>query len=165
MKKIKLKIECQSCGGSGIYSGIGERDGAAVICYTCKGTGCEDYYFEYNDFIERKKKKGVKRVYLNSYGYCIAPKPLELEKADGTKQLVDFSKEGVSYKEFCEGKKPKHIETMACPMMADQSACHDIKYFTDYCNELNDGWVSYIPECKNQCNKAECWTRFNEGSK
>ena len=42
------------------------------------------------------------------------------------------------------------------------TACHDIEGFTDKCNELNGGWVSYLPRCTNQSNKAECWKRFEE---
>lgn len=157
-KEINLKIECKSCGGTGIYVGMGERDGASVICHTCNGTGCQDYYFTYTEFKERKKTDKVKRVFLDGYGYVLCTHPITLDNG----VFVDFSKEGVSYDEFVNGKMPKHIKQMACPMRADQSACHDIKGFVDKCNELNGGWIGYIPSCKCE-NKNECWDRFDKG--
>jgi len=160
MKKIDLMIECQECGGTVVYQGMGERDGAAVVCTTCNGTGKEHYVFEYNEFSKRKERKDVKRVYRSGYGYCIAPKPITL--SNGT--FVDFSKEGVSYQEFLDGKYPDHIKRIACPMIADQSKCHGIKGFTDRCNELNGGWLSYIPEC-NCKEKMKCWELFENGNK
>lgn len=36
---IKIECECNACKGTGLYVGMAERDGAAVVCYTCKGTG------------------------------------------------------------------------------------------------------------------------------
>ena len=160
MKKIILKIECQSCGGTGVYVGMGEKDGAGVICNTCKGTGCQDYSFEYKPFVGRKRKNNIKRVYISGYGYCIAPEKLTL--ANGVD--VDFSKEGVSYAEFLEGKMPEHIKKIACPMLADQSACHKIEGFIDECNNRNDGWIGCIPSCKYPY-KAECWDRFEAANK
>lgn len=32
MKNIDLIIECPSCSGTGIYSGLGESDDCAVVC-------------------------------------------------------------------------------------------------------------------------------------
>jgi len=158
MKKIELKIQCRSCGGTGIYVGIGERDGAAIVCHTCNGTGCEDYYFEYTPFTKRKKKEGIKRVYKDGMGYCIAPKLLVF-KGVGT---IDMAKEGVSYAEFLEGKMPEHIKTLGCPMQADQGTCHEIKGFIEECDKLNGGYLNMIADCKNHPNKAECWDRFDK---
>ena len=159
MKKIELDIECQSCSGTGIYRGMGERDGAVVVCRTCNGTGCEKYVFTYNDFKGRRKTKKVKRVFLSGYGYCIGTKPITLDNGI----FVDFSKEGVSYKEFLQGKMPKHIKHMGCPMLADQGACHKIKGFTEVCNKINGGWLNYIPKCKCK-DKMKCWERFEKGA-
>lgn len=44
-------------------------------------------------------------------------------------------------------------------MLADRSSCHDIKGFVDKCNRLNGGYLSFIPDCKNQVNKDSCWKR------
>ena len=39
MDKIILEadVECTSCSGTGLYQGMAERDGTAVICYQCDG--------------------------------------------------------------------------------------------------------------------------------
>ena len=152
-----MKVECPFCSGTGLYVGMAERDGAAIICHECNGTGCYEYKYEYTDFETRKIREGVKRVYLTGTGYMITTKDITLK--DGT--FIEFSKEGVSYEEFIEGKKPKHIESLCCPMSADPGACHGIDGFVDKCNELNDGWINLISSCKIQCNKSECWKRFN----
>lgn len=156
MPKIKLKIECQECGGTGVYQGFAERDGAGVICNCCRGSGCEHYEFEYKKFKGRKKSDKIKRVFISGYGYCVGIKPVTLDNGI----FVDFSKEGVSYKEFLAGKMPEHIKHFGCPMIADQGACHGIKGFTDICNNLNGGFLQLISECKHK-NKIECWERFS----
>lgn len=97
-----MDIECQSCNGTGVYTGIGERDGACVICTKCNGTGKYMYTFQYNDFTRRKVRKDVKRVFIKGYGYCVGTKPITLDNG----VFVDFSKEGVSYEEFLNGKMP-----------------------------------------------------------
>ena len=157
--KIKLKIECKSCGGTGVYQGIGEMDGAGVVCYSCNGTGCQNYVFDYEKFTKRKTTRKVKRVFLSGYGYCVGIKPITLDSGI----YVDFSKEGVSYKDFLNGKQPQHIKTMVCPLLADQGACHSIKGFHDKCVELNGGCIGVITSCKYSMNKNECWERFKKG--
>ena len=156
MKKIEMVIECQSCKGTGVYQGMAERDGAAVVCHNCNGTGAANYSFSYNEFTGRKTREGVTRVYLNSMGYCIAPHEINFSKIGP----IDLSKEGVSYPEFLDGKMPGHIKKLGCPMRADQWACHQIKGFTDKCDELNGGWINSISDCRYYPKRDECWKRF-----
>jgi len=154
--EVKLNIVCKKCDGTGVYVGMAERDGASVVCSTCNGTGCQKYSFKYEKFKERKKAKNIKRVFKQTYGYCIGTKAITLTNG----VFVDFSKEGVSYEEFLQGKKPQHIRHMACPMLADQSACHEIKGFVDKCNRINGGYLSHISSCK--CgDKMKCWEIFD----
>ena len=157
MKKIEMTIECPACGGTGIYSGMGEGEGVAVICYKCDGTGAYRYSYTYNDFTGRKEKNGVKRVYLKGSSYKLGLGKINFSNGIGE---IDMDKEGISYSEFLTGGKPTHIKKLECPMLADQGACHDIEGFTDECNRLNGGWCSYLPKCKNQHNKDQCWERF-----
>ena len=156
MKKIEMMIECPSCSGTGLYSGMGESDNVAIICPACKGSGQFHYMYEYNEFEGRKEKEGIDRVYLKGYGYKIRTGVINFSGIGE----IDMDKEGVSYQEFLEGKQPKHIKTLACPMLADQSACHKIKDFTNKCDELNGGWLSGIKKCDYRDNKAKCWERF-----
>ena len=69
MKKIEMEIECPSCGGTGLYQGMGEGKGTAVICHSCEGSGSYMYSYSYNDFTGRKIKEGIQRVYLTGFGY------------------------------------------------------------------------------------------------
>lgn len=157
MKTIELRIECPACKATGVYKGMAERDGAAVVCHQCKGTGAYNYKFSYEDFTGIKPAQGVKRVYLSGYGYVIAPSEIEF----GDHGLIDMRKEGVSYEAFQKGERPSHIKSLACPMLADQGDCQDIKGFVDECMEIHGGWIGRISECKGQCQKSECWKRFD----
>lgn len=130
-----MVIECKSCEGTGVYVGMAERNGAAVICTTCNGTGKYNYKFEYNEFTGLKTRENVTRVYKSGYGYVISPTQITFEKHGE----IDMSKEGVSYEEFLSGKTPNHIKQLICPMVANQSACHDIKSFVDECERLHGG--------------------------
>lgn len=155
-KKIEMDIMCPACDGTGVYSGMGEAINVAVICYKCEGTGKFHYVYEYEDFIERKIRKGIDRVYLKGYGYKIGTGKINFDKIGE----IDMDEEGISYAEFLNGKMPTHIKKLACPMLADQGACHNIKGFVDKCEKLNGGWFSHIPSCKNRRNSDECWERF-----
>jgi hypothetical protein len=55
-----IKSECESCGGTGLYSGMCEAKGTAVVCISCDGTGC--YEIRYKPFERRKGKRGIKTV-------------------------------------------------------------------------------------------------------
>lgn len=156
-KKIELDIQCKECKGTGVYIGMGERDGAAVVCHRCDGTGKYHYAFEYKDFGGRIKRRGVKRVYKSGYGYCLAPKKIKFQRVGE----IDLAQEGVSYDEFWEGKHPQHIRKMACPMLADQGACHEMKGFTATCGCCAG---RLITECPQYADRARCWERFDKAA-
>ncbi len=156
LKKIELDIECQACKGTGIYVGMGERDGAGVVCHGCDGTGKYHRVFEYKEFNGRAKRDDVKRVYKSSYGYRFAPKKMKFDRVGE----IDLTQEGVSYAEFLEGKRPQHIREMACPMLADQSACHSMSGFTNMC----DCAGRLITECPQYKDRATCWERFDKAA-
>lgn len=157
MPKIELLIECPACSSTGVYQGVGETLDTAVVCNKCNGTGAFMQTYEYTLFTERKKHERVKRVYKSGYGYKIG---LGVISFEGNK--INMDNEGVSYKEFLDGKLPGHIEKLVCPMLADQDTCHKIKGFVDTCHALNGGWVGLISKCKKQPDKAECWKRFKK---
>lgn len=85
-----IQIECTRCDGTGLYCGFAEPKGVAVVCLSCKGTGCEEYH--YTPFTGRKPRRGVQTVQL-SRGTFI-----------GTG--VGPGGKAVTYAEFCEGKMP-----------------------------------------------------------
>ena len=161
-KKIEMQIECPDCDGTGLYCGMGEGNGAAVVCRTCKGKGEKAFQYLYNEFTGRKSRTDVQRVYLSGMGYKIGTGKINFKNGIGE---IDMDKEGVSYAEFLAGKMPTHIKKLGCPMSVDQGACHGIKGFVDKCEELNGGWIGLITDCKHQPNKMECWKRFEANSK
>jgi hypothetical protein len=156
MKKVEMVVECPSCEGTGLYSGVGESKNVAIICHRCDGTGAFNYSYSYNEFTKRKIKDGIERVYLKGTRYKLS---LGKVNFDGVGE-IDMDKEGVSYSEFLDGKKPEHIRKLECPLLADQSACHKIKGFVEECDEYGVGWGDSITNCKNQHNKHECWGRL-----
>lgn len=160
MATIEKRIECPPCNGTGVYVGMAERGGAAVVCRQCKGSGEYLYQFQYEEFTGRKKSTGVKRVYRQSYGFVIGT-----SKINFGDKIVDMASEGVSYDEFCAGKMPEHTKSIACPMLADQGSCHKIEGFTDECMKINDGWIGNITSCKGQREKSSCWKRFEASRK
>lgn len=159
IKKIEMEIECPACKGTGLYSGMGEGKGVAVICHKCNGTGAYMYSYSYKEFAGRKLQKDIKRVYLSGTGYRLGLGKINFSGGIGE---IDMDKEGVSYDEFLNDKMPQHIKKLGCPMLTDQGACHDKKGFVDKCNKINGGWIGTITDCKNQPNKEQCWKRFEE---
>ncbi len=156
METIKMQIECPYCKGTGVYVGMAEGRGAAVMCHRCDGTGAYEYSYSYNEYTGRKVKEGVSRVYLSSGGYKIGTGEINF---DGIGE-IDMDKEGISYLDFINGKKPEHIKKLLCPMQADQIACHNKEGFVDECNKLNGNRISMLTECKMQPEKGKCWERF-----
>jgi len=155
MPRIELDIECKSCGGTGVYRGMTERKGAAVVCTTCNGTGKQTHTFEYTEFTGRKLAHGVERVYLTGMGYQLVPYKITYDDVGE----IDMSKEGVSYAEFMAGVMPGHVERLGCPMNASQSDCNKIIGFKHQCT------YDVLRNCEHYGNKAECWKRFHAGSK
>ena len=155
MKKIEMIIECPYCSGTGLYSGVRENRDIAIICHYCNGTGAYSYSYSYNEFSKQKIKDGIERVYLKGTGYKLSTGKVNF---DGVGE-IDMDKEGVSYSEFLDGKRPDHIRKLECPLLADQNACHEVEGFTEACKVK---WGSSISKCKNQHNKDKCWKRFDQ---
>lgn len=90
MKEVKVEAECDSCDGTGVYSGFAEPKGVAVVCLGCEGTGCR--ILRYKPFKHRRRRKGIKTVRLSR----------------GTFILTGVGPTGnsISYEEFWKGKFP-----------------------------------------------------------
>lgn len=63
MAKITVKAVCDACNGTGLYSGMCEREGTAVICLGCGGAGCE--LMTYTPFERRKGRRDIQTVSLS----------------------------------------------------------------------------------------------------
>lgn len=153
-------IECPHCEGTGLYIGFTERDGAAVICYHCNGTGSTTY--SYKEFTGRKNRNDVTRVFKKSQGYTLKGCG-EITYDNGLR--VEFDKVGVSYDEWKNGKTPKMIRGLGCPCSSDQSKCNSIKGFIDTCEELNGKYISMFSQCRLYKNCDSCWDRFEQSTK
>ena len=139
--------ECKDCQGTGLYVGIAERDGAAVICHTCKGKGVQHISREYYEFTGRKRREEVKQVYAAACGIILNP---------------DVTPGGVSYEEFLEdGESPKkigrEIREHTCPAWYWQSVNYDLKPRWDAC--LGAGRFA---DCRNFVTKDQCWEKFDQ---
>lgn len=67
----KILTECKQCNGTGLYIGCCEREGTAIVCASCEGTGCAELIFL--PFVRRKGRRGIKTVHrsLNESGYAV----------------------------------------------------------------------------------------------
>ena len=160
--EIEIEVECDSCKGTGLYKGIAERDGAAVICHTCDGTGKTTFKRTFNKFKGRVKREDVNRVYSIAGEYVITDEDVN---ATPSGQVL-FSQFGCSYADWFEkGATPKPIETLHCPYQhTNQSMQHSDhqanKLYKEECSDsLNWGLIS---DCKNRKNMAGCWRRYYE---
>lgn len=70
---IEFEQECKDCKGTGLYMGFAEMQGAAVVCYRCKGTGCKTNRIEYSPFRGRNQRTDVTHVYASNPGIGAAP--------------------------------------------------------------------------------------------
>lgn len=148
-KTIAFDQQCPKCSGTGLYAGMAEFDGAAVVCHTCKGTGCHHYSYTYTEFTRRKKKNGIKRVYEANPGISIG-------KGNGY-ALEDFG--GMPYTEWEKGNPfPPGSEDRnhTCPAWWYQTADYSRKPDWEEC--LGVGSFS---SCKHFCEKAKCWARWD----
>lgn len=88
--KQTVKVECGSCGATGIYRGFAEPEGVGVVCLNCRGTGCTE--ITYTPFERRKERRDVERV----------------QYSRGSLLAIGVGPVGssIGYREFLEGKMP-----------------------------------------------------------
>lgn len=86
---MQAEAECGSCSGFGLYRGIAEPVGVAVICLDCNGTGCRK--IDYTPFTGRKQRADVVSVQRSRGSFILACGP---------------TGESVTYAEFLSGKMP-----------------------------------------------------------
>lgn len=87
---MEVKSVCRPCGGTGLYRGMSEPTGVAVVCLECGGTGCKT--IRYEPFQARARRNDVRTVWL-SRGCLIATG-------------VGPTGGSISYEDFLAGKMP-----------------------------------------------------------
>jgi len=151
---IEFDEQCKACKGTGLYFGLAEKDGAAVICQICKGTGCRHVKIEYDDFEGRKTTEKCERVFETNPGIVIGRNKEEFE-------LSDFG--GMFYKEWVRGLPfPAKSENrkFICPAWWYQSADYYKK------PDWNDKdrkciFTGSFSKCDYFKRKNECWERWD----
>lgn len=154
MKIIEFDEECPSCKGIGLYAGMAEQNGFAVVCSTCDGTGKHHFKHTYNEFTGRKEKKGIKRVLEANPGFVVG-----IGKTEEGEILTLESFGGISYKEWAAGlpfPKKSEMRKCVCPAWWYQSADYKQKPEWDDCIS-----VGSFSDCKFFTTKEKCWDRFD----
>lgn len=153
METIEFDEACPPCDGTGLYAGLAEHDGVAVICRNCKGTGCHHFKYSYTPFVSRKVRGDVERVFKQNIGVVIG--------SDNGHQLTDFG--GLPYSEWRGGKQftiGTEDREHSCPArwyQADDS-CSQPDW--DECVDAGEAFKN----CKNYWRKSKCWQRFDKAN-
>lgn len=142
-----VQAECSACDGTGL--GMAGRDGFAVQCYHCTGTGREALTFRWRDFEGRKRREGVLQVLQANPGVDI-----------DTGSVHDFG--GLSVEAWERGDPfgpGTEMRAFACPAWWFQTADCDKK--PPYWKECNDTLGRRFSDCRHFPTKAKCWARWD----
>lgn len=150
MKTIEFDETCTACSGTGLYIGMGERSGAAVVCHNCKGTGCHHFKHTYDPFTERFETYTVKRVYQSNPGICIGEGNGHTLESFGGLNFEDW-KAGAEFTPGTENRKS------TCPAWWYQGVDYDKKPKWDGCRGCGA-----FSGCKNFPEKETCWERWDK---
>ena len=138
-----IERQCEDCKGTGLYVGFAEKDGAAVVCSTCDGTGRELLVIKVTPFTGRKERLNVKRVFRCNPGIGLGPSE-------------EFG--GLSYVDWKTGKPfPQGSEMRGyfCPAWYYQCADFDKKPDWPQCG------LGAFADCKHFKKKQKCWERWD----
>lgn len=152
-KVIKMDVQCPACNGTGLYAGITEKEGCAVVCHQCEGTGCFHYEYSYLPFEKRIGIDDINRVFKKSAGFVHAPDGIV--DPDGTGP-VDFSEGGCSYENWLKGDDPLPLKKLYCPKSWTGQS-----WDSELCKKLT-GAGDLISRCEKRMNgtMGECWEEW-----
>ena len=145
--KVELEAVCKTCTGTGLYVGIAEQGGDAVVCHTCKGSGCNKIEIEYEPFHNRQDPSSeITRIYQTGVGVISHP---------------DFTSGGVSVQEWqadssSARRAGAEMRSHTCPAWWYQTADYSKKPNWDEC-----AWGGSFSQCRYFPEKAGCWERFD----
>ena len=147
MTMESVLAECSKCFGTGLYQGMGEREGVAVVCHQCLGTG--SFTIEWEPFTGRKPMPGIERVFETNPGVTLGNSPGYL--------LEDLG--GLSYAEWQINPtfpRGSEVRAVACPAQWAQSTW-----------KAKPGWSECVgigqdfKECSRFRLRAVCWARWD----
>jgi hypothetical protein len=148
----EFDARCTSCEGSGLYVGFAEKDGMAVVCSTCKGTGVVHRVIEWDDppIGGPTPRDDVAWV-------------LECNAGVFTGIGDEFppgSFGGMSYDDWRAGRsfvRGMEMRQHVCPHWWYQSACRDnYPYRGERCGPRGS-----FTGCEHFPNKAVCWAIYD----
>jgi hypothetical protein len=153
---FETDCKCKECNGTGLYVGLAERDGAAVVCHTCKGTGKGHIKITYEDFEGREKREDVERVFEVNCGIVVG------KGKDGELALADFG--GIPYEEWLSGggfPAGSEMRRFVCPAWHAQSTMKEQPK-----QEREGGWCLSdlglrFSACRLFGCKHECWEKWD----
>jgi hypothetical protein len=149
MKVAEFDEKCPSCKGTGLYQGMGEGKGFAVVCHTCSGTGKHHFKHVYEEFTKRKEATNVVQVLEVNPGISV-----------GTNDKISFKDfGGMSYEDWKKGKKfpsKSEMRRFTCPAWWYQSANYELKPHWEECTLCGS-----FSDCKRFKTKAKCWKKFD----
>ena len=143
-----VQAECEACKGTGLYVGLAERDGFAVQCSKCLGTGEVTLTFRWRDFEGRKRRERVLRVLRANPGIVAGTGNGHAPELFG----------GMPYEEWRAGKPfppGSEMRAFTCPAWWYQSVDYEQKPNWPEC-----GWGRFS-DCQHFPTKAKCWARWD----
>ena len=149
-RHIEIEQECPACNGTGLYIGYAERDGFAVQCYKCDGSGKYLFRHSYFNFTGRREKEGAKYVVKTNPGIFMGLK-------NGEYSPDDFG--SIPYDEWKNGGEMPEMRKFCCPRWWNQTANSlSSPEWSECYTSLGDGFSG----CKLFHNKAACWERWDK---
>lgn len=150
MTQISVQAVCNACGGTGLYIGMAERDGVAVVCSTCNGSGAMTV--RYTPFKRQlPAPASVTSVHV-ARGYVLGDKH---PACDG----------GLPIEQWKQGVIVPADEKLYCPYLyTHQDWCAHPRDPENNHNNAPMLW-GRIDECPYWIEKDECWKRFHADPK
>ena len=145
---ISWTQECDSCKGTGLYVGMGEKMGAAIICHRCKGTGEQKMEFNFQPFTGRKPHPKATYVYATNPGIGLHP-----QVTPGGCPVAVWEKDGQAPYEI-----GRELREHVCPAWwYDRVSIQGMEPDWEECQA-----VGMFSQCKHFPEKAQCWARFDK---
>jgi hypothetical protein len=154
MPVIEWVQECNDCKGTGLYAGVGEKGGAAVVCYRCDGTGRLERRVEYSEFTGRKKHPKARHVYYRNPGVCVDAGVV----VPGGVPVEEWERDPESPRRH-GAEMRQHV----CPAWWYQTVDYDRKPKWDRCIG-----IGAFHDCKHHQTPERlvaCWARWDEENK
>lgn len=148
-KRLEFDKRCNSCEGTGLYVGMAERDGFAVVCHTCSGTGSVHVVIEYDDDTTKQPAHaGVSRVLRVNPGIVAAPGVVP-----GGVSLAEWQADPTSV-----NQPGAEMRKHTCPAWWYQLADYTRK--PDW-PECGDALGRSFSDCSSFPTKAACWRKWD----